>query len=293
MMEYKTFAVIGGDLRQAHLANCLARRGKKVYALFLEKNDTLDRKLVRIGKPEAVLPLCDVVVFPLPMTVEGLEINAPFSEKKGDLRDCFSHISREAQVFGGKISSEIYTLAKEYGIEPVDYLEREEMAVKNAVVTAEGAVSIAIQELPIALFGCKCLIAGHGRIAKSLMRTLNAMGAKVTVAARRYGELANIQAEGCRAVHIDRLEQAAAAADLIFNTVPARIFTKEVLAKLKKDALLIDLASKPGGVDWETASALGCRTIWALSLPGKTAPISAGEIVLDTIQNCLEERGRR
>ena len=60
---------------------------------------------------------------------------------------------------------------------------------------------------------------------------------------------------------------------------------------LKKGSLLIDLASKPGGVDIEEAGNAGVKTIWALSLPGKVAPISSGEIIARTILNILEERG--
>ena len=53
----------------------------------------------------------------------------------------------------------------------------------------------------------------------------------------------------------------------------------------------MDLASKPGGVDMEAASRLGVRVIWALSLPGKVAPVTAGKIIRDTIYHILNELG--
>lgn len=157
------------------------------------------------------------------------------------------------------------------------------------MITAEGAVAIAMEELPIALFGSRCLIVGHGRIARALIRILRGMGASVTVAARSYGSLAEIEAEGCRAVRTDALKTSVKAADVVINTVPARMLTEPVLSALKHDALVIDLASRPGGVDLAAAGRLGVKTIWALSLPGKTAPITAGEIILHTIENCLSE----
>ena len=79
--------------------------------------------------------------------------------------------------------------------------------------------------------------------------------------------------------------------DIIFNTIPALILDEEILSNVKKDALIIDLASKPGGVDFEAAKALGVRVIWALSLPGKVAPVSSGAIIKDTIMNIIKELG--
>lgn len=87
----------------------------------------------------------------------------------------------------------------------------------------------------------------------------------------------------------DALKTSVKAADVVINTVPARMLTEPVLSALKHDALVIDLASRPGGVDLAAAGRLGVKTIWALSLPGKTAPITAGEIILHTIENCLSE----
>lgn len=147
-----------------------------------------------------------------------------------------------------------------------------------------------MEELPISLFGSSCLIVGHGRIAKALMRILRGLGANVTVAARKYGDLAEIEAEGCHAVHIAALAGRVSSADVVFNTVPSRVLTRETLSRLRRDALVIDLASKPGGVDLGAAAEMCIKTIWALSLPGKAAPISAGEIILETIGNCLSEK---
>jgi polyribonucleotide nucleotidyltransferase len=93
-------------------------------------------------------------------------------------------------------------------------------------------------------------------------------------------------------VHISQLEDIACEADLVFNTVPAVILDEGILSKLSRDCLVIDLASKPGGVDFNTARDLGIKTIWALSLPGKVAPITAGEAIKDTILNILDERGK-
>lgn len=248
MTAYKTFAVVGGDLRQAHVANRLAAQGKTVYAMLLETNSALEKSLVCAEDPEDVLPQCDVIIFPLPMSTDERHVNAPFSKQKVRVCDCLSGLKPGACVLGGKVSPAMRALAESCGVTIIDYFEREELCVKNAVITAEGAASIAMEELPISLFGSRCMITGHGRISKALMRILRGMGADVTVAARKHGDLAEIEAEGCRAVHIATLAEHVRGMDVLFNTVPARILTAGILEKLGPDTLLIDLASKPGGV---------------------------------------------
>ena len=114
------------------------------------------------------------------------------------------------------------------------------------------------------------------------------MGARVTVAARKQQDLEHAAACGCHTVHLtgqDALKRFAKSASIIFNTVPYWLFSDAVLADMSKSTLIIDLASAPGGVDGNAANAYGIRVIWALSLPGKYAPVTAGEIIGETVMN--------
>ncbi len=52
---------------------------------------------------------------------------------------------------------------------------------------------------------------------------------------------------------------------------------------VKKECLLIDLASKPGGIDQEEAKKQDLKSIWALALPGKVAPVTTAKFIKDTI----------
>ena len=292
MVMSKTFAVVGGDLRYAHLANLLALReeGYRVYGMFLEKEAMLCAHVIPSMDVKLVLPQSDVVIFPLPLLESRGFINTPLSEKRITLEECLDYISPDAVVLAGKVSGESLGQARRRGIELIDYLEREEFAVLNAVPTAEGAVQIALEEMPTTLFGSTCVITGFGRISKVLARLLVAFGAKVKVMARKCSDLAWIRLYGCEAVPASQLSEALSKADIVFNTVPTILLDEKKLTRLKRECLIIDLASKPGGVDFETAKQLGVRVIWALSLPGKVAPISAGEITLDTIFNILNEK---
>ena len=163
--------------------------------------------------------------------------------------------------------------------------------IPNAVPTAEGAIEIAIAETPFTIHGSKSLVLGYGKIGKILSKDLYALGAQTYVEARKYADLAMIEGHGYEPLPLDNLKDHIHEFDIIFNTIPSLILDDEILAKVKKDALIIDLASKPGGIDFDAAKTYGLKVIWALSLPGKIAPVSSGAIIKDTIMNIIKELG--
>ena len=132
---------------------------------------------------------------------------------------------------------------------------------------------------------------GCGRISRALAPRLVALGAKVSVAARKWAHLAWAESWGCTGEQIGQLEGWLCGYDLVINTVPAPVLGEAQLADLKPGCLVIDLASKPGGVDFQAAARLGVKAIWALSLPGKVAPVTAGKCIQTTIYNILHEMG--
>jgi dipicolinate synthase subunit A len=109
------------------------------------------------------------------------------------------------------------------------------------------------------------------------------------VSARRWEDLAWAEAFGYGVEQTDRLEGWLCGYDLIVNTVPAPVLGRARLGELKEDCLVIDLASKPGGVDLQAAGELGVKVIWALSLPGKVAPVTAARAILRTVYNMISE----
>lgn len=290
MNTQKTFFVAGGDLRQAFVAGHLTR-DYTVYALGFDNNVELPGGMIPIESVCELHAPPDYILFPIPATNDGEHVNMPLSHKHTKLKDVLEAAGPDTVVFAGKAGGALSAMCHLQGLPLIDYMEREELAVLNAVPTAEGAVQIAMEEMPTTLFGQKCLITGCGRIAKALIRVLSGFGMDVTIAARKYGDLAWAKVYGCHGLPIRELENRAGEFDLILNTVPAILFGQKVLKQLKPGCLLIDLASKPGGVDFTMAKELGVKVIWALSLPGKVAPVTAGEIISNTIGNIMEERG--
>ncbi|MBR0483333.1 MAG: dipicolinate synthase subunit DpsA [Oscillospiraceae bacterium] len=287
MNSQKTVMVAGGDLRFGYTAAVLAEKFE-TYAVGFTRQ-IVPEHVKLIESTADGLPMCDILVLPMPVSDDGVLVNAPFSQSNISLKGLISRLKPGAVVLGGKFGKS-KALFEEAGIETVDYLACEELSTRNAVPTAEGALQMMLEEMPCTIYGSNVLILGFGRIGSRLASTLHAMGAEVTVSARDVVKRAKAEMAGCQSISFGELEACAEKFDVICNTVPAEVVTASVLKKIRKDALILDLASKPGGVDWETAQKLGKRVVWALSLPGKTAPVTAGEIIATTILHILEER---
>lgn len=204
--------------------------------------------------------------------------------------DKIKKISPSQLVLGGKFDNKVKDYFIEKNISFVDYLMREELAILNAVPTAEGALLIALREMKITMHGAKCLVVGFGRIGKYLAKILSSLGGEVTVSSRKAQDMAWTEAMGYNTADTSRIFDDAAKYDLIVNTVPDKVITEKVISNMREDTLLIDLASLPGGVDTEAAEKYGIKFIHALSLPGKVAPVTAGKIIGKTVLNILDER---
>ncbi len=290
MKEKKKISIIGGDLRQIKMAEQLVEKGYDVK-IFGFTGVKFNENILNADNIKEAVKNVDVIITPLPCSQDDETINAFFYNKKIYFNDLFKEISKNQLLVGGRVSEKISNLAKVYNTYIIDYFAREELNILNAIPTAEGAVQIAMEELPITLHNSKCLVLGFGRIGKVLSKILYGIGARVSVGVRKYEDLAWVKAYNYKGIHTNNLKYITREYDLIFNTVPCKIIDKQVLENLKKDCLIIDLASKPGGVDYAIAKEMGIKVIWALSLPGKVAPVTAGNIIIETIFNIINELG--
>lgn len=263
-------AVAGGDLRMKTVGRMLAESGFEC----LEGES-------KSGVLSAVKN-ADAVILPMPCTKNGF-LNAPFMQERITLEEIVAAAGKETLFLGGYLPKGIQNT--------VDYAAREELLIKNAVPTAEGAIALAMQELKTTLNGANVLITGYGRIGSYLAEKLYALGAQTTVAARSLKSRAQAAISGHYAVGFDELEAPLEHADIVFNTVPHTVLGENELKHLRFGVAVIDLASLPGGVDEAAAERLGTKTLRALALPGKVAPETAGRIICETVISILRERG--
>ena len=290
MRQELNFWVLGGDMRQGKLAQLLSEDGHRVHAYALEEGVvpagglTVEGSLLGAGE-------ADCVVLPLPVTQGEGKLNCPLSRLEPTLVQVMEALRPGQMVCGGRVDPVTEALAGQRGITVLDYFAREELAVANAVPTAEGAVQLAMEHLPITVHGARTLVLGFGRVGRMTAQRFHALGARVTAAARRYEQLAWARAMGLDAQRLEELAGWLCGYDLIVNTVPARVLGRRELEDTRADCLILDLASKPGGVDLSAAADLGRTVIWALSLPGKVAPVTAGAAIQTAIYNMLQELG--
>ena len=288
-MHGKSFGIIGGDMRQVALAESILCDGNDVYACGFEKAE-LAGGVKRAGIAETVSK-CDNIILPIPVTDDGKYLKMDYANKKILLNDDFAIKLHGKKVFGGmteklKKTSGLWDAVKLY-----DYSNIEEFAIENAVPTAEGAIETAMRAFNGTVHGSKCLVAGFGRVGKTLAYFLRGIGADVTVSARKRSDLSWIRTYGYKPVLTYGICKTGQY-DIIFNTIPAMVFDKILLERINRNTLIIDLASSPGGVDLESARKAGIKTITALSLPGKVAPRAAGETIKNVIYNIISDNGR-
>lgn len=289
-MSLRKFTVIGGDLRNVKLAEAIYSDGNQVN-LYGFRKAGFESLLAENENLEEAIDDSDIVIGPLPCTNDDEMLNAPFHDKTIQINRVFKTMKKSQLFIAGMISEKTAQLAKAYNVYCIDILGREEMAVFNAIPTAEGAIQIAMEELPITLSGSKALVLGYGRVGRTLSKMLAGIGADVYAEARKYSDLAWIKAYGQKPVYINELKSFIGEMDIIFNTIPNRVLNSPLLEMIGRECLVIDLASKPGGVDFEKARDLGIKVIWALSLPGKVAPVTAASYMKQTIYNIIEELG--
>ena len=281
--------ILGGDNRNIKLGELLKDAGYNVQVFGFDKSEV---DSLNFGENlYYAIEDAKIVVGPLPCSDDSILLNTPLYSGNIKIDEVFEYMTEEQIFIAGKISDEILKKAKENNILTIDLFNREEMTVLNSIPTAEGAIQVAMEEMDITLHGSRAMILGFGRIGKILAKILQGMGANVYIEARNYADLAWIRSYGYNPVHLDKMKDLIGKMDVVFNTVPSMILTEEILAELKKKSLVVDLASKPGGVDFQKAEDLGVKTVWALGLPGKVAPITAAEILKNTIYNIIEELG--
>ena len=277
-------SILGGDLRQVCLARLLSEDGWMVTTWGLEK-----------GGGDGGAPLDqalegDILLLPMPVCRNGI-LHLPLTDTELEAERLWARLRYDQLLLGGMTGNLSRRLMADYGLTLLDYYDREETQVANAVPTAEGALQLAMESTDRTLHSSRCLIIGYGRIGRLLADRLLALGAEVTVSARKYGDLAWIEAWGCRGVQTGALTGQLDRFDLIFNTAPALILDGTRLRETREDCVIIDLASAPGGVDLEAAKRLSRRAIPAPGLPGKVAPRTAAAAIRDSVYHILEERG--
>ncbi len=286
----KNILIVGGDNRFI----TICKRIKPHHNLFVCGIDpiyTEDIGCINVSSPREITKPIDIIILPVIVSIDDIHVSTALSQKVITVTSVLDKAHENTLVFGGNFSPLLLNLLKERKIRYFDYMKREELLLSNAYLTAQGAVATMINNINFSLCRARVLIIGSGRIAKILVNMLKGFSCSITATARKKSDLILQEISGVNAVATDKIGEVLSSQDIIINTVPALILTEPLLHLVNKNALIIDLASKPGGVDFMMANELNLRCLWELGIPGKMADAAAGSIVYDTINNILVERG--
>ncbi|OCL27418.1 shikimate dehydrogenase [Orenia metallireducens] len=282
-------ALLGGDAREIELISILLDKGAALQ--IIGQPPQIDSDSIEVvDSLEEIDDDVIAVIAPMTGTDEKLQVKKTFADKEVVLtEDFFSRLTAGTRFFIGFAKPEIKDWSQKYGIELIELAALDEVAILNAIPTAEGAIEIVMREMPITLHNNNSFVLGLGRVGFSLARMLKGMGSNTYGVARKPKDFARALDMGFEQVAFKDLDKEISKADFIFNTVPTLILDEELLKNVRKDAIIIDLASYPGGTDFEAAKRLGLKAELALGLPGKVAPKSAGQILGKVIPRMILE----
>lgn len=282
-------AVLGGDAREIVLVAKLSRLGAHVRVVGLPvKNDPPNVTLYQ--SMEDALENVQAVILPVPGILETGNIYCVYEEKPLTLNETLLvKMPAQTPIFCGFARPKLKEIAQRSNVKLITVLELDEVAILNSIPSAEGAIQMAMENTAITIHNSNSFVLGFGRTGASIARLLHAMGARVTVVARSAAQRARVYEMGMNAITFEELPDLISHAEIIYNTVPKMVLTNCILSKGREDAVIIDVASPPGGTDFEAAARLGIKALQAPGLPGRVAPKTAGEILSKVIPGLLAQ----
>lgn len=280
-------AILGGDAREVILAEHLAVLGAQLRVAGLPvqgSNISLCTDLR--NAVEGVR----AVILPFPGINDQGVLYAPLARQPLLLTmDILTLLPPGTPVLVGMAKSALKEMLTEANLKLIEILNLDEVAILNSIPSAEGAIQMAMAEMPITIHGCRALVLGFGRTGITLARMLDSLHAVTLVVARQAPDLARITEMGLQPVPFHKLSEYVGDLDVIFNTVPALVLNEQVLNQVNPETLIIDLASAPGGTDFKAAARMGIKAVLAPGLPGKVAPKTAGRILAQVVPVLLAE----
>ncbi|AHF09649.1 MULTISPECIES: dipicolinate synthase subunit DpsA [Dehalobacter] len=279
VLEGVRLAVIGGDDREIFLVPELQKCGAKIIGLGLEKSPLGD-SIEHAKSFTEIIAKADALILPMFGTDARGLIKAKYSNSPIILNnEVLELIPPGVPLFIGWARPALISAAQKMNIDLVEIANRNEIVILNSIPSAEGAVQMAMEATTITIHSSESFVLGLGRCGMTLVNLLKGMGAKVTCVARKPSDLARAVEMGVRAIGFSDLEKEINRAEIVFNTVPALILGRDLLNKMSRETVIIDIASIPGGIDFEYAQMLGIKAQLAPGLPGIVAPKTAGKML--------------
>lgn len=283
-------AFIGGDARQIEVIKKCHELDATITLIGYNNWQSQFPGLKKIDPDLDLFKTVDVLILPIVGAHDDGSVDSIFSDRPIILRkEWLDALPDNAVIYTGMATPFLKEILDQNRLKLVQLLDRDDVAIYNSIPTVEGALMMAIQNTDFTLHGSRCIVLGLGRVGMTLARVLHHIGAKVAVGARKAKDLARAYEMGVDSFQLDKLKEYAEGCDILFNTIPDKVVPAEVIIRLPAHALIIDLASKPGGVDFRFAEKRGIKALLAPSLPGLVAPKTAGQILANVITRLIQQ----
>lgn len=275
-MSERKLVILGGDKRLDY-----------VYDKFSENNKSCVRINSYTENLSDVISGAVYIVLPVPCCDSKSNIFSVNKDFKLSCDALVEMLSDKNIVFGCNFSKElIYQLGRK-NIIYYDLNRNEEFLIYNAFLTAQSALRLMLENTEALLTDKRVLITGFGRVSRALAHTLKGVTPDITVCARKKEQLNEAYCLSYKTTTYDKLSDTISNYDIIFNTVPDRIFDKEKISLFKGDAVYVELASSPYGADRNDFEISNKQYILAGGLPGKYTPYSAGKKIAEIIEKLI------
>lgn len=284
-----TVALIGGDKRQLYLGEFLYQNNWEIFTYGIEIPSSSCLFYNRKLPWKQMLKEADIIITPIPFTRDNQTIFMESSEENIDIHEFINAISPHHFLFGGNFPDIFFSLAKEKSKMVIDFMKCEEFSCFNAIATAEGSIMEAIRLSPWNLENSKVLVIGYGCCGTIIAQKCKMLESEVSIAVRRKELLPLLEIKKYHGLLTSSLPEEIDKFQILFNTVPSLILDAALLGKLKKDSVIIDIASNPGGIDKEAAQRCSLTTSHFLGIPGKVAPKSSAHKLAEIVEKKVEK----
>jgi dipicolinate synthase subunit A len=290
-IDWKSLRIgmLGGDRREQEIARLAAATGADVRAYGFPWPDAGIAGVTYLRDPAAVLDNAKFALFPIPGIAASGALFAPSAPAPiiPD-RALLSGMAPHAHIILGWADKNLKMHADALSIKLHEYEWDRSLMLRRTPAIIEGLLKIVIENTDITIHGADACVVGQGTIGAVLTRYLVALGARTAVVARSPEQRAAAFVAGATPYRFEELPDLACRLDLLFSTVPNRVVGENVLSRLRRSALIVDLAAPPGGVDFDCAKRLGLTAIWGRGL-GSRAPVTVGASQWGGIRERIEK----
>ncbi|MDG5789002.1 dipicolinic acid synthetase subunit A [Evansella sp. AB-P1] len=291
MLTDMHIAIVGGDARQLEVIRKLSELDGKLSLIGFDQLDDgfvgAKKQTFQTLDPSTV----DAIILPISGMNQDGEVESIFSGEKTIFpENWLESTKKNTKLYTGISNERLKSMASDAKLELLELMERDDVAIYNSVPTAEGTIMMVIQNTDITIHNANIIVTGLGRVGMTIARTFKNLGGKVEVVANEPELRARALEMNMNSYPVESLPKCVRKADIIINTIPAKILTVDVLSRMPPHTLVVDIASKPGGTDFRYAEKRGIKALLAPGLPGIVAPKTAGQIIAKVLSTLLLEQ---